>query len=84
MTLHTVFVVVVCLGALALWLAMVVNFSRLLKLRKPGVARSLWLIYQPSLLTEEGARALRRYWLFGVAAVIWFMLGLFFFIEVVP
>lgn len=49
----------------------VVNWFRLIRCRKPGVPFSIWLIYQPNMLTDEGARALWRYWGFGLAAFAW-------------
>ena len=78
---------ILCFGGIiwvALWAAMVTNLRESLKHRKPGITSSLWLIYSPSKLTDEGARALKRYWIFGLCSVAWGALVLVSLVMVLP
>ena len=71
--LFFVFVFVVWLSLFAQAIG---NYNLVIANRKPGTESSVGLLYKPHLLTDEGVRALRRYWLFGIASVAWGFAGL--------
>ena len=64
-------------GVFVLWLNMCKNYLLVLKHRKPGMTESMWLIYEPQKLSDEGAQALSRYWRFGFAAIALASVALF-------